>query len=46
VRDDLKRTWSRITRLQHKQSGAEGVHTKQTSGRRIGIGALSLALAR
>jgi hypothetical protein len=23
VRDDLKRTWSRITRLQHKQSGAE-----------------------
>ena len=24
VRDDLKRTWSRITRLQHKQSGAEG----------------------
>ena len=33
VRDDLKRTWSRITRLQHKQSGAEGVHTKQTSGR-------------
>jgi 2-keto-4-pentenoate hydratase/2-oxohepta-3-ene-1,7-dioic acid hydratase in catechol pathway len=33
VRDDLKRTWSRITRLQHKQSGAEGVHTKQTSGK-------------
>jgi 2-keto-4-pentenoate hydratase/2-oxohepta-3-ene-1,7-dioic acid hydratase in catechol pathway len=33
VRDDLKRTWSRITRLQHKQSGAEGVHTKQTGGR-------------
>src|ERR1700731_261667 len=23
VRDDLKRTWSRITRLQHKQSGAD-----------------------
>jgi 2-keto-4-pentenoate hydratase/2-oxohepta-3-ene-1,7-dioic acid hydratase in catechol pathway len=24
VRDDLKRTWARITRLQHKQSGTEG----------------------
>jgi len=33
VRDDLNRTWSRITRLQHKQSGAEGVHTRQTSGK-------------
>jgi 2-keto-4-pentenoate hydratase/2-oxohepta-3-ene-1,7-dioic acid hydratase in catechol pathway len=33
VRDDLKRTWARITRLQHKQSGAEGVHTKQTAGK-------------
>ena len=33
VRDDLKRTWSRITRLQHKQSGAEGVHTRQTGGK-------------
>jgi hypothetical protein len=33
VRDDLKRTWNRITRLQHKQSGAEGVHTKQTGGK-------------
>ena len=33
VRDDLKRTWSRITRLQRKQSGADGVHTKQTSGK-------------
>jgi len=33
VRDDLNRTWSRITRLQHKQSGAEGAHTKQTSGK-------------
>jgi hypothetical protein len=32
VRDDLKRTWARITRLQHKQSGAEGAHTKQTGG--------------
>jgi len=33
VRDDLNRTWSRTTRLQHKQSGAEGAHTKQTSGK-------------
>jgi 2-keto-4-pentenoate hydratase/2-oxohepta-3-ene-1,7-dioic acid hydratase in catechol pathway len=33
VRDDQKRTWARITRLAHKQSGAEGVHTKQTGGK-------------
>ncbi|HTV38307.1 MAG TPA: fumarylacetoacetate hydrolase family protein [Xanthobacteraceae bacterium] len=33
VRDPLKRTWARITRLQHKQSGGEGVHTKQTGGK-------------
>ena len=33
VRDPLKRTWARITRLQHKQSGAEGVHTRQTGGK-------------
>src|SRR5262249_60455413 len=33
VRDDLKRTWARITRLQHKQSGAEGAHTKQTGAK-------------
>jgi 2-keto-4-pentenoate hydratase/2-oxohepta-3-ene-1,7-dioic acid hydratase in catechol pathway len=33
VRDDLKRTWARITRLAHKQSGAEGVHTRQTGGK-------------
>jgi 2-keto-4-pentenoate hydratase/2-oxohepta-3-ene-1,7-dioic acid hydratase in catechol pathway len=33
VRDDLKRSWARITRLQHKQSGAEGVHTRQTGGK-------------
>ena len=33
VRDDLKRNWARITRLAHKQSGAEGVHTKQTGGK-------------
>ena len=33
MRDDLKRTWSRITRLQHKRSGAEGVHTGQIGGK-------------
>jgi len=33
IRDDLKRTWARITRLKHKESGAEGVHTKQTGGK-------------
>jgi len=33
VRDPLKRSWARITRLQHKQSGAEGVHTRQTGGK-------------
>ncbi len=33
VRDPLKRTWARITRLQHKESGGEGVHTKQTGGK-------------
>jgi 2-keto-4-pentenoate hydratase/2-oxohepta-3-ene-1,7-dioic acid hydratase in catechol pathway len=32
VRDPLKRTWARVTRLKHKESGAEGVHTKQTGG--------------
>ena len=33
VKDDQKRTWARITRLKHKESGAEGVHTKQTGGK-------------
>jgi 2-keto-4-pentenoate hydratase/2-oxohepta-3-ene-1,7-dioic acid hydratase in catechol pathway len=33
VRDDLKRSWARVTRLQHKESGGEGVHTKQTGGK-------------
>jgi 2-keto-4-pentenoate hydratase/2-oxohepta-3-ene-1,7-dioic acid hydratase in catechol pathway len=33
VKDDLKRTWARITRLKHKESGGEGVHTKQTGGK-------------
>jgi len=33
VRDDLHRTWARITRLKHRESGAEGVHTRQTGGK-------------
>ena len=33
VKDDLKRTWARVTRLQHKEAGGEGVHTKQTGGK-------------
>jgi 2-keto-4-pentenoate hydratase/2-oxohepta-3-ene-1,7-dioic acid hydratase in catechol pathway len=33
VQDKLKRKWARITRLQHKESGAEGVHTKQIGGK-------------
>ncbi len=33
VQDKLKRKWARITRLQHKESGAQGVHTPQTGGK-------------
>jgi 2-keto-4-pentenoate hydratase/2-oxohepta-3-ene-1,7-dioic acid hydratase in catechol pathway len=33
VRDDLKRTWSRDTRLEHKQKGGEGVTTPQLTGK-------------
>ena len=33
VRDDLKRTWSRDTRLEHKQKGFEGAHTPQLTGK-------------
>jgi 2-keto-4-pentenoate hydratase/2-oxohepta-3-ene-1,7-dioic acid hydratase in catechol pathway len=33
VRDDLKRTWARITRLQHRESGAEGPATPQLTGK-------------
>jgi 2-keto-4-pentenoate hydratase/2-oxohepta-3-ene-1,7-dioic acid hydratase in catechol pathway len=32
VKDKHKRTWARITRLKHKESGAPGVHTPQTGG--------------
>ena len=33
VRDDLKRTWARITRLQHHDAKGEGAHTPQTGGK-------------
>lgn len=33
VRDDLKRTWARVTRLQHHERGGEGAHTPQTGGK-------------
>ena len=33
VQDKLKRKWARITRLQHKESGAQGVHTPQLAGK-------------
>ena len=33
VRDDLKRTWSRDTRLQHHDKGLEGVATPQLTGK-------------
>lgn len=33
VRDDLKRTWARTTRLQHREAGGEGPHTLQLTGK-------------
>jgi 2-keto-4-pentenoate hydratase/2-oxohepta-3-ene-1,7-dioic acid hydratase in catechol pathway len=33
IKDPLKRKWARITRLKHKESGAEGVHTPQIGGK-------------
>jgi 2-keto-4-pentenoate hydratase/2-oxohepta-3-ene-1,7-dioic acid hydratase in catechol pathway len=33
IKDDLKRTWKRVTRLQHAESGGEGVQTPQTGGK-------------
>jgi hypothetical protein len=33
VRDDLKRTWARDTRLEHQQKKAEGVTTPQLTGK-------------
>ena len=33
VKDEHKRTWARTTRLQHKESGKEGPHTPQLTGK-------------
>ena len=33
VKDEHKRSWARITRLQHKDSGKEGPHTPQVAGK-------------
>ncbi len=33
VRDDLKRTWARQTRLQRADAKQEGVHTPQLTGK-------------
>jgi 2-keto-4-pentenoate hydratase/2-oxohepta-3-ene-1,7-dioic acid hydratase in catechol pathway len=33
IRDDLKRTWSRDTRLEHANKKLEGVHTPQLTGK-------------
>ena len=33
IRDDLKRTWARTTRLQHAESGADGAFTPQLTGK-------------
>ncbi|PPR61781.1 MAG: Homoprotocatechuate catabolism bifunctional isomerase/decarboxylase [Alphaproteobacteria bacterium MarineAlpha4_Bin2] len=33
VKDELKRTWARDTRLQHKEKGLEGAHTPQITGK-------------
>ena len=33
VKDDLKRTWSRDTRLEHATKGGEGVSTPQLTGK-------------
>ncbi len=33
VQDDLKRTWGRVTRLQHHESGGDGNHTPQLTGK-------------
>jgi hypothetical protein len=33
VKDDLKRTWARDTRLEHATKGGEGVVTPQLTGK-------------
>ncbi len=36
IRDDLKRTWARVTRLEHAEKGLEGAHTPQLTGKYAG----------
>ena len=36
IRDDLKRTWARVTRRQHMETATEGVHTPQLTGKYAG----------
>ncbi len=33
IQDDLERTWSRDTRLEHQEKGLEGAHTPQLGGK-------------
>jgi 2-keto-4-pentenoate hydratase/2-oxohepta-3-ene-1,7-dioic acid hydratase in catechol pathway len=33
IRDDLKRTWARVTRHEHADNGLEGQHTPQLTGK-------------
>ena len=33
IRDDLKRKWDRVTRLEHEKRGLPGAHTPQISGK-------------
>jgi hypothetical protein len=33
IKDDLKRTWARITRLEHNESGDDGRYTPQLTGK-------------
>ena len=33
IHDDLERTWSRDTRLEHREKGLDGAHTPQLAGR-------------
>jgi len=33
VRDELKRTWPRITRLEHQQKGGKGIYAAQLTGK-------------
>jgi hypothetical protein len=33
IRDDLKRTWARVTRHEHTEKALPGVHTPQLTGK-------------